>query len=140
MVNALLALADLTLVTNQRDRSITFALQAIELARDLRFSKGIARALRTLGIVASGQGQSELTARCFGAGAVLLGKAVDSLPWFQLIGYETALTGARSELGLDGFQRLYCDGGSTSVDRFADLFSRQSQTWAPRRVSNYAGR
>jgi hypothetical protein len=63
----------------------------------------------------------------FGAGAVLLGKTADSLPWFQLIGYEAALTSARSELGLDRFQRLYCDGGSMPVDKFADVLREQSQ-------------
>ena len=139
MVNALLALADVMLLTSQPERSMTFALQANELARNLRFSKGIARAIRTIGIVASRQGQPELAARCFGSSAVLLGKTTDSLPWFQLIGYEAALTSTRSELGFDRFQRLYGDGGLTQVDIFADLFGEQLQMWTPRRFSKHAG-
>jgi hypothetical protein len=85
--------------------------------------KASPRAVRSLGTVASQQNRHEVAALCFGASDAKLDAINGALPSFQSIGYEAALTAARSELGSDLFQHLHHEGGTIPLDKVDELFS-----------------
>ena len=121
-VLALLPMGDLSQeIEGNEDAATSFYERAFNLAIDLGFQKGVARALRSLGIVAACQQQFEVAARRFGACDAILEAINGKLPAFQAIGYDAALASTRSELGEGQFQRLWQDGGVVPVQASSKL-------------------
>ena len=114
MVNALLAAGDSYLLEDKSEQARVLYVRAMGLARDLGFKKGLARAIRSAGIIALRQQQPELAVRCFAAGNALLSAIHGKLPSFHSIGYEVGVTAAHSELGPDRFASLWKEGEISS--------------------------
>jgi hypothetical protein len=121
LAEALLALGDIHLLEADTKSARRLCVRALDVARDLNSKKNLARALRSLGIIASNEHLPELAAQHLAIGTTLL-KALDAeAPWFQSIGYEAAVSAVCADISDDVFQRLWEGNVFRSMDQIESL-------------------